>query len=87
MPAIPFSRFVVTADVPEFFRDGMYARYLNRGETALILPYGETGNCMLWRAVSRFYFRMPQGWLGIVPREFQAWPIVDALVRDARYIR
>jgi len=26
----PFSRFVVKADVPEFFRDGMYARYLNR---------------------------------------------------------
>jgi hypothetical protein len=86
MPAIPFSRWTVRVDLPEFFRGRLYARYLSRDETVLILPYGETGNCMLWQAASNFYFRMPQGWLGIVPREFQAWPIVGALNKDAPYI-
>jgi hypothetical protein len=86
MPAIPFSRWIVKVDLPEFFRDGLYARYLSRDESVLILPYGETGNCMLWQAPSDFYFRMPQGWLGIVPREFEAWPIVDALNKEAPYI-
>ncbi len=86
MPAIPFSRWIGKADLPEFFRDGIYANYLKRDETVLILPYGESGNCMLWQSSSKFYFRMPQGLLGIVPHEFQAWPIVDALNKDAPYI-
>jgi hypothetical protein len=86
MPAIPFSQWVGKADLPEFFRDGIYANYLSRGETVLILPYGESGNCMLWQAASKFYFSMPQGELGIVPQEFQGWPIVDALNKDAPYI-
>lgn len=86
MPEIPFSRWVVKADLPEFFTRQMYSRYLSRDETVLILPYGETGNCMLWQAASNFYFRMPQGWLGTVPREFQAWPIVGPLGKDAPYV-
>ena len=83
MPAIPFSPFVGKADLPAFFRDGIYANYLTRDETVLILPYGDTSHCMLWQAASNFYFKMPQGVLGITPQEFQAWPIVDALNKDA----
>ena len=86
MPAIPFSQFIGKADLPEFFRDGMYAHYLSRDETVLILPYGDTSHCMLWQAATNFYFKMPQGVLGITPQEFQAWPIVDALNKDAPYI-
>jgi hypothetical protein len=67
-------------DPPEFFANGYYNRYLKRGENVVILPYGITGASMLWQAESNFYFRMAEGWTSITPREFQSWPIVNAML-------
>jgi hypothetical protein len=66
-------------DTPAFFLNGAYRRYLSNGETALILPYGQNGNAMLWQAQTHMYFRMPEGGAGVRMEESQRWPIVTAL--------
>ena len=67
-------------DTPEFFTRGDYQGYLKPGENVLLVPYGIKGGSMLWQAAARFYFRMAEGWTSITPREFQSWPIVNALL-------
>ena len=67
-------------EVPEFFATGDYQRYLKLGENVVVLPYGINGSSMLWQAAAGFYFRMAGGWISITPREFQGWPIVNAML-------
>jgi hypothetical protein len=67
-------------DTPEFFTRGDYQRYLKPRDNVIIVPYGITGSSMLWQAVAGFYFRMAGGWTSITPREFELWPIVNALL-------
>ena len=77
----PSARFwVAPVELPAFFTDGRYRQYLARGETVVILPYGAGGPSMLWQAESAMYFRMAGGWTSIMPREFQSWPAVNALL-------
>jgi hypothetical protein len=67
-------------DTPEFFTNRNYQRYLKPGENVILLPYGINGRSMLWQATAGFYFRMAQGWTSVTPREFQRWPIVNAML-------
>jgi len=55
-----------TSQVPQskFFTASAYRRYLQPGETALVLPYGPAGWSMLWQAETDFRFRMIGGWVG-----------------------
>jgi len=77
----PSARFwIAPVDLPAFFADGGYRQYLAPGETVVILPYGAGGPSMLWQAESKMYFRMAGGWTSIMPREYQGWPAVNALL-------
>ncbi|MBI3758589.1 MAG: hypothetical protein HY269_02405, partial [Deltaproteobacteria bacterium] len=77
----PSARFWISPiDLPTFFANGSYRQYLRPNETVVILPYGAGGPCMLWQAESGMYFRMAGGWTSIMPREFQSWPAVNALL-------
>ncbi len=77
----PAARYwIAPVDLPAFFSNGNYRQYLAPGETVVILPYGAGGPCMLWQAVSAMYFRMAGGWTSIMPREYQGWPAVNALM-------
>jgi hypothetical protein len=77
----PAARFWISPiDLPSFFADGKYRENLKPTETLMILPYGASGPCMLWQAVSAMYFRMAGGWTSIMPREYQRWPIVNAML-------
>jgi hypothetical protein len=77
----PSARFWISPiDLPPFFANGSYRQYLKPDETVVILPYGAGGPCMLWQAESGMYFRMAGGWTSIMPREFQSWPVVNALL-------
>jgi hypothetical protein len=67
-------------DTPAFFISGDYRRYLKPAENVIVLPYGITGSSMLWQAAAGFYFRMAGGWTSITPRDFQLWPIVNAML-------
>jgi hypothetical protein len=75
-PAVTISR----TTIPQFFSTGTYKHFLHRDETVLIVPFGRTGESMLWQAESLMYFRMAGGWLGPTPPEFEHWPIVQALL-------
>jgi hypothetical protein len=56
---------------PAFFRTSEYQRYLKRGETVLVLPFGSNDVSMLWQAETGFYFYMPEGYVsGVVPAPF-----------------
>ncbi len=80
IPNLSARFWVAPVDLPTFFTDGNISRYLAPGETVAILPYGPSGPSMLWQAESAMYFRMAGGWTSIMPREFQSWPIVKALL-------
>jgi len=64
--------------LPTFFRDGSYLKYLRPNEVALALPYSSIGDTMLWQAATNMYFRMAIGYTGIHPREVDQWPIINA---------
>jgi hypothetical protein len=77
----PRSGFWATGNsTPEFFTNNDWHRYLRPGENVIILPYGINGGSMLWQAATGFHFRMAGGWTSITPREFQSWPIVNAIM-------
>jgi hypothetical protein len=61
---------------PPFFSDGSYARYLQRGENVLILPYGGQG--MLWQAQTDMYFSLAVGYT-VRPMDLPAWPILATI--------
>jgi hypothetical protein len=68
---------------PRFFSTTMYRRELARGETVLVLPFGERDLSMLWQAETGFYFDMPEGYIsGTVPAPFNTQPPVRRLVKD-----
>lgn len=80
-PNLSASFWTSALDVPSFFSDGLYAKYLSPGETVVVLPYGITGNSMAWQLQSGWYFKMAGGYAGNPPVEFRQWPIVRAFYR------
>lgn len=57
-------------DVPAFFQSGDFKR-LDRNENTIVVPYGYTGDSMLWQAETGMWFPMSGGYLGpLVPRSF-----------------
>ena len=69
-----------TYDTPAFFADGLYRHYLQPDENVLVMPFGRSGPSMAWQAQSGMYFRMTGGYIGLTPKDFRRWPIVNALV-------
>jgi hypothetical protein len=70
------SWITVTAE-PRFITDGLYKACLARGETVVVLPFGPTGDSMLWQARSDFWFRLAGGFLRPdVPSAFTRFRVV-----------
>jgi hypothetical protein len=74
------SATITKTAIPPFFTSGTYRYFLRPGENVLIVPFGQTGDSMLWQAETLMYFRMAGGWLGPMPAEYEHWPIVQALL-------
>jgi hypothetical protein len=69
---------------PAFFDTALYRRYLKRGETVLVLPFGVNDMSTLWQAQTGFYFYMPEGYLsGVIPAPFNAQATVQQLEANA----
>jgi hypothetical protein len=67
-------------NVPQFFRDGVYRRYLTPGENTIVIPYGDHGHSMLWQEETGMYFRMAGGYVTVRPPvAFRTWPILPTL--------
>jgi hypothetical protein len=81
---------VIPATIPAangtlpFFRGESYRKYIAPNETVMFLPFGYNGQSMKWQAQSDFYFPIAGGYLGVTPPEYEAWPIVTALLADDR---
>ena len=82
---LPTAVPAASATLP-FFSKHLYREYLSKDETVMILPFGFNGDAMRWQAESGFFFRVAGGYLSVVPREYESWPIVPALKVDDPYI-
>jgi hypothetical protein len=81
LPNLSASFWTTVIDVPPFFSNALYARYLRPSETVVVLPYSYAGNSMLWQLQSGWYFRMAGGNVGPPPLRFRQWPIVRVFYR------
>jgi hypothetical protein len=82
LPNLSASYWTLPANIPTFFQNGIFRKYLWPGETVLVLPYGYWGDSDLWLAQTHMYFRMAGGWVGVVPSvppSFDQYPIVSDL--------
>jgi hypothetical protein len=87
-PSLPMTPYIGSDNIPAFFEHGLYRQYLAANEIVLILPFGASGDALLWQAEGNFYFRIPQGRLlgNAIPPGFARWPIVQGLANDDPYI-
>ena len=66
---------------PSFFTTHEYRRVLTRGESVLILPFGQLDNSMLWQADTDFWFRLAGGYINpVIPARLRTRPAVPRLV-------
>lgn len=80
LPNLAAGAFTTPDDTPPFFASTMFQSYIAPNETALVLPFSVTGNSMQWLAQTDMYFRMAGGNSAIMPRDYEAWPIVNAFL-------
>jgi hypothetical protein len=76
LPNLSAGFWVSPTDMVPFFTSGVFRKYLSKGETVLILPYGMRGESMYWQAETHMYFRMAQG-ASHAPADFNVWPILS----------
>jgi hypothetical protein len=70
---------------PALFTTHGYRSVLTRGETVLILPFGQLGNSMLWQAETGMWFRMAGGYLNpVYPADYETDPLFPALFGRAK---
>jgi hypothetical protein len=70
---------------PGFFTTHEYRSVLTRGETVLILPFGQLGDSMLWQADTDMWFRLAGGYINpVYPADYERDPLFPALFRNAR---
>jgi hypothetical protein len=66
---------------PAFFTTHAYRSVLTRGETVLIVPWGQFGTGMLWQAETGMWFRTAGGYLNpVYPADYVSDPLFPALL-------
>jgi len=72
---------------PPFFTQGLYRRYLAKGETVMVPPssWGAGSDGMLWQAETGMYFRLATGYLPFAPEGFYDWPIVTSSLQRVAF--
>jgi hypothetical protein len=83
LPNTSAAYWSTSVDVPMFFKSGDYRQYLSKDEVVLVLPYGWTGNSMLWQACTGMYFAMAEAGTAPPPVSFRRWPIFTAFLGRA----
>jgi hypothetical protein len=77
LPNLSANFWTSKIDTPAFFTDGSTAKNLSRSDTVLILPWGSTGNSMLWQAECGMCFRNVSGYTAMERFQVRRWPIVN----------
>ena len=70
---------------PVFFEDDAYASVLQPDENVLIVPT-RNGEEMAWQATAGFSFRMPEGYVGVIPTANRGSQLDRGLSSDARIV-
>ncbi len=78
-PSVFAPSVVARLNVPPFFQNQQYKRYLARGDNILVLPYMQTEDGLMWQIRTGYYFRLATARLTVTPREFANWPILPYL--------
>jgi len=74
----PSARFWTSpVDTPAFFTDGSAMKSLSRNDVVLTLPWGSTGNSMLWQVECGMCFRQVSGYTAMERFAVRRWPIVN----------
>jgi hypothetical protein len=81
LPNLSTNFWTSAIEVPHFFSDALYAKFLSSRDTVVVLPYSYAGDSMLWQLESDWYFRMAGGNVGPPPLAFRQWPIVRVFYR------
>jgi hypothetical protein len=79
-PNLALFRSAVThVRIPQFFRSNDYRHYLARNDNALVLPFAEREDGLLWQTQTDFYFRLAAARLTLPPAEASRWPVLSTL--------
>ena len=79
------AHWIRTPKQPAFFTDRAYETCIRAGDNVLVIPYGFTGDALIWQAESGFYFRMAGGHVSpLVPEAFAGTPVIRLLHDDIR---
>jgi len=70
---------------PAFFEDHTYASVLQPDENVLIIPT-TNGEEMAWQATADFSFRMPEGYVGVIPTANRGSPLDRGLSSDTGHV-
>jgi len=62
---------------PAVFADPASAEEIGEGGAVVVLPYGITGNSILWQLRSDMRFKMAGGYIGFTPRYFSGFPALN----------
>jgi len=81
LPNLSASFWNTATNVPAFFRDALYRKFLFQSEIIAILPYSYNGNGTFWQLQSDWYFRLADGYATMPPIGFRRWPAVRAFLR------
>ena len=69
--------------VPAVFTQQVYAKVIPEGATVVVLPYGVTGDSMLWQAEDKMRFRMAGGYVaGFTPLPFLRYSVVEMFYQN-----
>lgn len=80
LPNLSAEFWASPVDTPAFFTDGSAAKHLSPSDVVLTLPWGSTGNSMLWQAECGMCFRNVSGYTAMERFEVRRWPIVNYLL-------
>ena len=70
---------------PAFFHDQTYASVLRSDENVFVIPT-TAGEEMAWKATAGFSFRMPEGYVGVIPAANRGSPLSHGLSAFSRVL-
>jgi hypothetical protein len=75
-----------TPALPTFFGAGEYRDCIRRDDNVLVIPFGSSGEALLWQATSDFHFRMADGYLSpLIPKGFAGEPVMNLILNKVPF--
>ncbi len=82
LPSLPY--LTSSLATPPFFSKGLYKEYLKKDENVLIIPFSYKGYSDAYQAISRMYFKMAGGYLGLTPSRYNDVDFVQYMLENSQ---